>query len=76
MSVSPVVGTMFIQEAVERRAARTAVQPQNKRIGGRVALALHEPIMQKATTSGIHVDVTRVLNAKLSLKSGKRGDSV
>lgn len=36
-------GSMFRQQAVQRAAARTTIQPQHHRVGARVILGLHEP---------------------------------
>jgi hypothetical protein len=38
------------------------VQPENKRVSGRVSRGLDEPVVQKATVGGIDIDVSRVLD--------------
>ena len=51
---------VLVNEAIQRRASGSTVEPQNGGVSGGVGLGFNEPVVQLGGTVG-HVQVTRVL---------------
>lgn len=73
----PVIGSVFVQKTIERRASRSSVQPENNGIIFRgFGLRIEEPVVKSASVRGVDNGVSRVLLPQGSSQVRERSDEV
>ena len=74
---SPVIGSVFVQKTIERRASRSSVQPENDGIiFGGLGLRIEEPVVKSASVRGVDDSVSRVLLPQGSCQVRERCDEI